>query len=112
MFVLERISSNLGKLPSIKYQAIWPNQSLAAIEANGKPFKIDSVSKKVDCSLLTLQSVTEKNIFQTKNSSPSIKIINNWLLSLLSQFSSEKIMSKKVRFSLEYRLKQCFLDQL
>ena len=35
--------------------------TLAAFEVNGKRFKFDSVPKKLDCSLLALQAVIQKN---------------------------------------------------
>ena len=53
---------------------------------NGKPFKNDSVPKKLDCSLLALHSVIQKMNLNEKFFTIA-KMIGNWLLSLLTSFT-------------------------
>ena len=57
--------------------------TLAAFEVNGKLFKFDSVPKKLDSSLLALQSVIQK-IHLNEKFFTIAKMIGNWLLSLLT----------------------------
>ena len=60
--------------------------TLAAFEVNGKSFKFDSVPKKLDCSMLALQSIIQKIHLNEKFLSIA-KMIGNWLLSLLTSFT-------------------------
>ena len=60
--------------------------TIAAFEVNGKPFKFDSVPKKLDCSLLALQSIIQKIHFNEKFFAIA-EMIGNWLLSLLTSFT-------------------------
>ena len=66
LFVSGQIFSNLGTFLFIQYQTLWPKSPLAAFEVKGKPLRVDSVPKKLDCSLLALQSIIQKNAFQWK----------------------------------------------
>ena len=76
---------------------------LAAFEVNGKPYKFDSVTKKLDYSLLALQTTIQKAQLAEKVFT-TVKMIGNWLLSHFRFFNSyrvKEISQAKVGVGLE-----------
>ena len=84
--VSEWTFSKLGTFSFIQHQTTLPQYPIAAFKINAKAFEYASFPKKLDCSLLVVQSVIQKKqpaetFFTITN------LIRNWPLSLFCSFS-------------------------
>ena len=58
---------HLVLIPCIHYQSTWPKWAIAAFEFNGEPLNIDCIPRKLDRSMMTVESVIQKENMFSRN---------------------------------------------